>query len=105
MGVLIFAGSVCPASHAPAITTLGPVTAGSSSPFSYSVTLTGGLTSGSYSAQVEDGSADLFGVCVPFTVMSSAPPIPEYPLGLPLLAILTVIAYGVIRRRTRNDHD
>lgn len=28
--------------------------------------------------------------------------IPEYPLGLPILAILTVIAYGLIRRRTSN---
>ena len=27
------------------------------------------------------------------------PPIPEYPLGLPLLAILFVIGYGVVRRR------
>jgi hypothetical protein len=33
-----------------------------------------------------------------------APPIPEYPLGLPLLAILALLAYGVIRRRTRNDY-
>ncbi len=28
------------------------------------------------------------------------PPIPEYPLGLPILAILTILAYGVIRRKT-----
>jgi hypothetical protein len=28
--------------------------------------------------------------------------IPEYPLGLPLLAIFMVIGYGLIRRRTRN---
>jgi hypothetical protein len=28
--------------------------------------------------------------------------IPEYPLGLPLLAIFMVFAYGLIRRRTRN---
>jgi len=28
--------------------------------------------------------------------------IPEYPLGLPILAILTIIGYGLIRRRTRN---
>lgn len=30
------------------------------------------------------------------------PPIPEYPFGLPLLAIFTVIAFGLIRRRTKN---
>jgi hypothetical protein len=32
---------------------------------------------------------------------TTAPPIPEYPIGLPILAILTIIAYGLIRRRTR----
>jgi len=37
---------------------------------------------------------------IPFT----APPIPEYPLGLPILTILIVIAYGVIRRRTIHKH-
>jgi hypothetical protein len=31
-----------------------------------------------------------------------ATPIPEYPLGLPILAIFTVIAYGLIKRKTRN---
>ncbi len=30
------------------------------------------------------------------------PPISEYPLGLPLLALLATVAYGVVRRRTRN---
>jgi len=30
------------------------------------------------------------------------PPIPEYPLGLPLLAIFMIFAYGLIKRRTRN---
>ncbi|MGP8071007.1 MAG: hypothetical protein ACLP5V_14070 [Candidatus Bathyarchaeia archaeon] len=33
---------------------------------------------------------------------STTPPIPEYPLGLPILAFFTALAYGVIRRRTRN---
>lgn len=32
------------------------------------------------------------------------PPIPEYPFGLLILAILMLIGYGVIRRRTRNDY-
>lgn len=31
-------------------------------------------------------------------------PIPEYPLGLPILAILMVLGYALVRRRTRNDH-
>lgn len=30
-----------------------------------------------------------------------AAPVPEYPLGLPLLAIFTLIAYGIIKRRTQ----
>jgi hypothetical protein len=29
-----------------------------------------------------------------------APPIPEYPIGLPLLVIFMIIGYGVIKRRT-----
>ncbi len=29
--------------------------------------------------------------------------IPEYPLGLPILAILMLIGYGLVRRRTRNN--
>lgn len=32
------------------------------------------------------------------------PAIPEYSLGLPLLAIFMIIAYGLVRRRTRNNH-
>ena len=30
-------------------------------------------------------------------------PIPEYPLGLAVIAIFMIIGYGVIRRRTRID--
>ncbi len=29
--------------------------------------------------------------------------IPEYPLGLPILAILMIVGYGLVRRRTRNN--
>lgn len=28
--------------------------------------------------------------------------VPEYPLGLALLAIFMIVAYGLIKRRTRN---
>ncbi|MGP8070721.1 MAG: hypothetical protein ACLP5V_12605 [Candidatus Bathyarchaeia archaeon] len=38
-------------------------------------------------------------VAVPLTPTTT--PIPEYPFGLPLLAILTIIGYGLVRRRTR----
>jgi hypothetical protein len=34
------------------------------------------------------------------TLIVSATPIPEYPLGLPILAIFMIIGYGVIRRKT-----
>ncbi|MGA2626096.1 MAG: hypothetical protein ABSF63_03415 [Candidatus Bathyarchaeia archaeon] len=34
---------------------------------------------------------------------SSTPPIPEYPIGLPILAIFMIIGYGLIRRKTRYD--
>lgn len=32
-------------------------------------------------------------------IVDPAPPIPEYPLGLPILAILMIIGYGLVRRR------
>jgi hypothetical protein len=34
---------------------------------------------------------------------AAIPPIPEYPLGLPLLAIFMIVAYGVIKRRSRRS--
>jgi len=37
-----------------------------------------------------------------FTVINP-PPLPEYPLGLPLLAVFMILAYGVIRRRKATD--
>jgi hypothetical protein len=33
-------------------------------------------------------------------IISSTTPIPEYPLGLPILAIFMILAYGAIKRRT-----
>jgi hypothetical protein len=35
-----------------------------------------------------------------FKTFVTPPAIPEYPLGLPLLAIFMIIAYGLIRRKT-----
>jgi hypothetical protein len=34
--------------------------------------------------------------------LSPTSPIPEYPLGLPILAIFMLIGYGIIRRKNRN---
>ena len=36
------------------------------------------------------------------TTTTTGPPIPEYPIGLPILAILMIIGYGLVRRRIRN---
>jgi hypothetical protein len=33
--------------------------------------------------------------------LDPASPVPEYPLGLPILAIFMVLAYAVIKRRTK----
>lgn len=38
-------------------------------------------------------------------IIDPAPPIPEYPFGLAVLGIFMIIAYGVIRRKTRYDHN
>jgi hypothetical protein len=66
------------------------------SEFGYTVTLSAGLPAGSYSAT--DGTIV---PCVNFTVQA-APPIPEYPLGVAILAIFMLVGYGLVRRRTRN---
>jgi hypothetical protein len=85
-----------------AIITIGPTTPGLS---------VWPIPAGQYSSLVsENPPGDNGPACVDFTIIpaatsttTSAPPIPEYPLGLPILAILTIFAYCIIRRRTRND--
>lgn len=68
--------------------------------YSFTVTVS---SAGFYCAGVTDVGppvTDSAGA-TPFSVTAATtPPIPEYPYGLPLLAILTVIAYSVIRRKT-----
>jgi fucose permease len=34
-------------------------------------------------------------------VQAAPPPIPEYPIGLPVLAIFMIVTYSLIRRRTK----
>lgn len=64
----------------------------------YSITVAGGFAAGLYGVIAVDETASFLGSdCDPFTV---APPIPEYPFGLAILAIFMIIAYGVIRRKT-----
>jgi len=65
------------------------------STISYALTLPG-EPAGQYSASVQGDSPS----CVNFNVQA-APPVPEYPYGLAILAIFTILAYGVIRRKDR----
>ncbi len=44
-----------------------------------------------------------FWALVAVDLQASAPPIPEYPLGLPILAIFMIIGYGVIRRKVKHE--
>ncbi len=63
---------------------------GSDQPASSPVTMTWSLSTSTFWSLI----------AVPLT---QATIIPEYPLGLPILAILTIIAYGVIRRRAKHE--
>jgi len=81
------------------ISALGPVTLGSSRSYSFTITApTSSFYPQYYCVVIIDGSSSSF----PLTSISvnAAPPIPEYPYGLPLLAIFMLIGYGVIRRKT-----
>jgi hypothetical protein len=60
-----------------------------SSPTTFPATLSYGTF---YTGWVEAGIA-----------LNPTSPIPEYPFGLAVLAIFMIIAYGVVRRRIRND--
>jgi hypothetical protein len=58
----------------------------------YSVNVPG-LLAGSYSARDGAGQVD----CVNFTIVPAA--IPEYPLGLTILAVLLIVAYSLVKRK------
>lgn len=66
------------------------------STISYTLTLPG-QSAGQYSVSVQGDTPS----CANFAVQA-APPVPEYPYGLAILAIFTIVAYGIIRHRTRN---
>jgi ABC-type spermidine/putrescine transport system permease subunit II len=72
------------------------VTATGSSVGSGSVTVTGSY-GGDSNNQASSGTFSLQ-VITPAIV-------PEYPIGLPLLAIFMIIAYGLIKRRTRDPQN
>lgn len=58
----------------------------------------GGKGANFYSREATDPNKPI--LTVDYTVRTAV--IPEYPIGLPLLAIFMIIAYGLIKRRTRN---
>jgi len=61
-------------------------------------------TPGPYSIQsVSPVPSGTLSNCVTFTV-DPAPVIPEYPVGIVILVVLMVLAYGLIRRRTTATH-
>ena len=66
----------------------GYATSGVSSPTSFPGTLSSAAT-----AWVEAAVS-----------IGPASPIPQYPLGVPLLALMMIIGYGLVRRRTGNRH-
>jgi len=57
-----------------------------------------GLPAGQYSVLFKELPYVL--ICDPFTVSAV---IPEYPFGLAVLGVFMIIAYSMIRRRTRNN--
>jgi hypothetical protein len=63
-----------------------------------------GRSPGPYTVTVRDEFGDNSGrVCFTVGGFGSPPPIPEYPIGLPLLAIFMILAYAVIKRRFNTD--
>ncbi len=96
--VFVWATSTCSGTE---VLSVPFVTAGGS----YTVTFsTSTLSVGTHCVSDGDSEPAILTVTTTVTTTTAAPPIPEYPLGLPILAILAVIGYGLIRRRTRIGH-
>lgn len=85
---------------APSTIAFGVFTGTALSDGSYSITAPSGFPVGSYGVSASDLTASFTSLCDPLTVSTV---IPEYPFGLPLLAIFMIIGYGLVRRRTRNN--
>lgn len=103
MFLFIFVGPSCATQLGGAI---GPVllSGGTTHTFSFTTTIS---TPGPYCLGVSDspgGGVSIGGSFDESFTVTAASPIPEYPLGIPILAIFMIIAYGVIRRKTRNDY-
>ena len=86
------------------ITLFGPFTGTTNNLGAFTIVATGGFAVGSYTVIALDRSYTAISVqslCDPLTVSTA---IPEYPFGLTLLAVFMIVAYGVIRRKTRYDY-
>jgi hypothetical protein len=61
------------------------------------------LAIGVHCVQVDiSGAFDFDGISSVTVTPTPAPPIPEYPIGLPILAIFMILGYAVIKRKIRN---
>ncbi|MGP8128579.1 MAG: hypothetical protein ACLP9D_12345 [Candidatus Bathyarchaeia archaeon] len=58
------------------------------------------LSPGSYCIEITSDSSSTHAFASLTVTATSGPPIPEYPLGLAVLAVFMILAYGVIRRKT-----
>jgi hypothetical protein len=77
----------------------GTYTAPGSPPNAIAYSLpTSSLSPGSYCLDLTDGTNHA--TPLPTFAVTSATTIPEYPIGLSVLAVFMILAYGVIRRKT-----
>lgn len=59
------------------------------------------LSSSSLGVGIHCVTIVLFDSSAASAITVTAPPIPEYPIGLPLLAIIMIVVYGLIKRKIR----
>lgn len=87
------------------ITLLGPFTGTTNNLGAFTIVATGGFAVGPYTVIALDRSYTAISAQSPCDPLTVSTVIPEYPFGLALLAVLMIIAYGAIRRKTRYDHN
>jgi hypothetical protein len=89
----------------PADSSYSSIPGASSSSYTFTTSASTVVGVWSFELKVTDSDSSVFSNTVTVTVNNPAPPIPEYPLGLPLLAVFMIFAYGLIKRRIRNPKD
>lgn len=78
-----------------------PIPGATSASYTFTTSTSTAVGVWSFELKVTDSDPSIISTPVTVTVNPAAPPIPEYPLGLPILAIFMIIGYGLVRRRTR----